>query len=453
VIYIVDNSTRQSILGHYVSRFEKKGPEREKKRRSVGMEAKFCLTDSCGKAVSAGFLEELFTHLSNIGWDLDRDKNLGIATGATRDSDSCRAMISTGTGHSKIELSVPYAGSVGALESNFLMMVEEVKSCAVPNGMHLLCLGVHPLTSPQPGMVQKKSRHLFWDQAFKKDLVHLFTISSDCQVHVDVSTDEVHVAVKVLQGLSGPQIALTANATVWRGNVDSEYLDVREAFWDWWLEGEDRAGMTRKPFVSLDDYVDRISLMKPVFITREGESLGIYHYPSFYDYYGSGSGATAVTGDGRKVKVIPEVEDIDLHDTFNWYTTRLSHYGTVENRANCQQPPEAIMSVPALTLGLVENLDNAAEYVAGFDWELLRSLRSDSLRRGPAATAGDVRVLEMSRKMLMLADEGLVGRGQDEQGYLAPLWKRLKEQSCPALECRKIFENGGIDSLIERYSL
>lgn len=444
---------RRSILDHYISRFERKATEREKECRSVGMEAKFCLTDSYGRAVEKDYLGELFSNLSGKGWDLDLDRNLGIATSANRESDTCPAVVSTGTGHCKIEFSVPYAGSLNALEENFKLMVEDVKSCTDPGGVHLLCLGVHPVTDPEPGMVQRKVRHVFWDEVFTSGLVHLFAIASDCQVHIDTTADEVHKAVTVLQGFAGPQIALTANATVWKGTVDEGYVDVREAFWDWWLRGEDRAGVTMRPFASLGDYVDRISSMRPVFVVRSGESLGIYHYPSFRDYYDSNVEVSALTCEGRVVEVVPEEADIDLHDTFNWYTCRLSHYGTVENRTNCQQPPEAIMSVPALTLGLVENMDLAAEYLAGFDWDLLRALRSASLRLGPRAAADGVQVLDLSRKMLSLAEEGLAGRGKGEQGFLEPLWERLERETCPALECREAFARGGTEELIERYSL
>lgn len=443
----------KEILDHYVSRFETKGLEPDRGPRAVGMEAKFCLTDSDGRAVTAGLTEEMFAHLSDIGWKVDTDVNLGIATGASRESATCPAVVSTGTGHCKIEFSVPYAESVDALEANFLEMVKDVKSYTDANDASLLCLGVHPATNPSPDMVQKKTRHVFWDEVFKSGLVHLFAICSDCQVHVDIDAEEVHTAVNVLQGFAGPQIALTANATVWKGDVDPGYLDVREAFWDWWLEGEDRAGVTRRPFTSLADYVDRVSSLAPVFIMREGQSLGIYRYPRFRDYYDASDGAFALTAGGQEVTVSPQVEDIDLHDTFNWYACRFSHYGTVENRANCQQPPEAILSLPALTLGLVENLERSWDYLAGFDWELLRNMRVAALRDGPMASLGDVRALDMSRKMLSLAREGLLVRGKGEQRYLDPLWERLEKRSCPAMECREIYIGGGMGSLVQRYSL
>ena len=445
---------RREILEHYLARFDSKGdPSGSAQGRQVGMEAKFCLTDSLGAAVEPERLQELFGYLEERDWTPHIDGNLGIATAAARDLPTGTAAISTGTGHCKIELSVPPCRTLQGLQADFDTMAEEVKSFADARDIHLLCLGVHPVTEPHPGLVQMKTRHTFWDRVFQSGLVHLFTVSADCQVHVDVGPEEVHKAVNVLQGFTGAQIALTANATVWKGDIDRDHLDVREAFWDWWLPWEDRAGVASCPFGSLEDYVDRLAAMRPVFVERGGRSLGIYHYRDFKEYYLGDGEAHGVTVDGERVPLVPEERDIDLHDTFNWYTARLSRYCTVENRANCQQPPSDIMTIPALTLGLVENLDKALEVLAGYDWDTLRRSRSGAVRAGPWAVEGGLTVTELCRPMLDLAREGLVERGEGEEGFLAPLVDRLERRACPALETRRLFEESGVESLVERYSL
>lgn len=442
------------IYDYYRRRFEAKDRSGEVQgRRCVGMEAKFCLTDSSGGAASDRLLQGFFDHLDSRGWAIARDENLGIATAATREYPSCPAVISTGTGHCKMEFSVPYGRNLRELESHFQGMVEDAKDAAEREEMRLLCLGVHPVTEPHPGLVQRKARHVFWDSAFEKRLVHLFALSADCQVHVDVDAHEAHRAVNVFQGLAGAQIALTANATVWRSRVDNEYLDVREAFWDWWLPGEDRAGIAREPFESMRDYSDRLASLRPVFVQRDGCSLGIYHYRDFKEYYGSGAAAWGVDPQGGRVALVPCGEDIDLHDTFNWYIARLTRYCTLENRANCQQPPDEIMSVPALTLGIMENLDAASSLVSRFTWEELRDARAEAIRIGPRAVVGGVPVSEVCRSMLEIAGEGLYGRGYGEEERLSPLWHRLEEGSCPALKTRELFSAEGVDALLERFSL
>lgn len=442
----------REILPHYLDRFRRKQLRTGDRSRRVGLEAKFCLTDSAGEAVAGEQLQYLFTHLETLGWKPVVDAHLGVFTGATIEWDGIPAVISTGTGHCKVEFAVPHAADLHTLESNFRRMVDDARVYTGPNGVHLLCLGVHPVTSPGPQLVQRKARHLFWDRVFTSGLVHLFALSADCQVHVDVSPSEAHMAVNVLQGFTGAQIALTANATVWNGIVDGEHLDVREAFWDWWLPEEDRVGVARKPFRSINDYVGRVASMRPVMVEREGVTLGIYEYPTFAGYYGGGK-ATAQTVGGEEIAVVPDVNDIDLHDTFNWFSARLSKYCTVENRANCQQPPDDIMAIPALTLGLVENLEESQSFLREYDWDMLRDFRLEAIKVGPRAEVDGLDVALICRGMLQMAKRGLASRGMGEERYLEPLWERLEERTCPALECRELFESGGTEALIERYSL
>jgi gamma-glutamylcysteine synthetase len=445
---------RDDILKHYLNRFDKKLRTRPlAKRRGVGMEAKFCVADQKGKAVDGERLQELFQGLEHKGWTLSMDSNLDIATGAEKDGFSCPACISTGTGHCKVELSVPYGKTLRDLESNFVSMSRDVKSCAGEQGIKLLCLGVHPVIEPHPSLVQKKSRHIFWDEVFDTGLVHLFALSADCQVHVDVEPQEAHKAVNVFQGLAGAQIALTANATIWKDKVDYEYLDLKEAFWDWWLPGKERAGVVSTPFTSLEDYAHRLSSLRPVFVEREGHSLGIYDYPSFRDYYFKADKVYGVTAEGERVPIEAEEKDIDLHDTFNWYAARLSRYCTLENRANCQQPREDIMAVPALTLGLMENLESASSCIDEYDWNSLRGSRFQAMRSGLQTTVDGDPLSRLCRKMLDIAERGLASRGYGEEGYLKALWERLEGEICPAVETREAFLKGGLKNLLERYSL
>jgi len=442
------------ILDYYLRRFEEKGNRsRLAGRRRVGMEAKFCLTDSHGKAVSGEQLEGFFGGLAARGWRVEIDGNLGVSIGAVKEFPMCPAAVATGTGHCKIEFSVPHGRTLQELERNFGRMVEDASGSLRKMDVYLLCLGVHPVTEPHPGLVQRKKRHIFWDRVFSTGLVYLFAISADCQAHVDIEPGEVRDAVNVLQGLAGAQIALTANATIWKQAVDEDHLDVREAFWDWWLPDSDRVGVARRPFASLEHYVDHIASMRPVFVERRGKSLGIYAYENFKEYYHAGGGAKAVTPEGDSISIQPLEKDIDLHDTFNWSVARLSRYCTIENRVNCQQPPEDIMTVPALTLGLVENLAEGVTLLEGYDWGVLRTSRRRSLMQGPGMFVEDPAMRELCRGMLQVAQRGLVARGEGEERFLAPLWDRLESASCPALEARRLFLKGGITALLERYAL
>ena len=136
----MEKTVNDRMYEYYCRRFEKKGrSERIQGRRCVGMEAKFCLTDGRGGAASEVMLQGFFEHLGDKGWTVARDDNLGIATAATREFPSCPAFISTGTGHCKVEFSVPYGRNLRELESYFQAMVEDAKSSTDGEDMRLLC--------------------------------------------------------------------------------------------------------------------------------------------------------------------------------------------------------------------------------------------------------------------------------------------------------------------------
>jgi len=189
------------------------------------------------------------------------------------------------------------------------------------------------------------------------DDVNIFTINAASHVHIDVTMEEAVSAVNVLNGFAGAQIALTAHSNVWKGHLDKKYKCVNEKFWDWWMPDRKRIGVPEKPFKDMKDYIDTISNFKPVYVKRKGMPVLLEGYKTFSGYYNSGK-ALGKDINGKEIEIIPDREDIDIHNTCYWYNARLTGYYTVENRVNDQQPPEDILCVPALTLGLVSSLSN-----------------------------------------------------------------------------------------------
>ena len=71
----------------------------------------------------------------------------------------------------------------------------------------------------------------FIDQKMGVDL-HVFATSAANQCHIDIYKDEAIRAVNICNGLSPLITVLTANAPIWAGKLDTEWIDVREIFWD-----------------------------------------------------------------------------------------------------------------------------------------------------------------------------------------------------------------------------
>jgi gamma-glutamylcysteine synthetase len=302
-----------------------------------------------------------------------------------------------------------------------------------------------------------QGRTAFWETAFgsnavvpkeEGDDVHLFTLNAANQVHVDVSRDEAVTAVNVLNGLAGAQIALTAHSSVWRDQVDPEYRCVSEMLWDWWLPAKGRVGVPARPFNDLEDYVDTIARLSPVYVKRDGEPLGIMHYGSFYDYYREGELADALNVNGQPMRVHVQPDDIDQHMTFQWFAARISRYHTVENRMNDQQPPDGLLCIAALTLGLTEALAEAWEEVSSHTWEALCQARVEACRQGLGAQVGQMKLRDLAQRALSLARDGLLARELGEESFLEPLERRIDKALSPADEAADAFKKHGIEAVV-----
>jgi len=139
--------------------------------------------------------------------------------------------------------------------------------------------------------------------------------------------------------------------------------------------------------------------------------------------------------------------------TFCWHNARISRYCTLENRVNCQEPPESLMAVGALTLGLAERLGQARALVDRHDWRDLRKGRADAMRRGLEGCVAHRPISDLCQAMLAIAAKGLRARGHGEEAYLGPLWERLRRRRSPADEAITCFRQDGIGGLLKRFLL
>ena len=277
--------------------------------------------------------------------------------------------------------------------------------------------------------------------------MNLFTVNAASHVHISAAMDESVRAVNVLTGYSGAQIALTAHSSIWKGGVDPEHRCVAEKFWDWWIPEGGRVGVPERPLGDLADYARAVSGLRPIFVKRDGVPYLVKGYPTFADCH-TARPMLAERLDGSEVELTPEPSDIDTHCTCYWWNARITRYYTVENRANDQQPPDALLSVSALTLGLVSALDEATEALSTRNWSTLRASREAACREALAGDAGGTPLCDLAGEMLDLAGLGLRRRGLGEEEFLAPLVSRLAAGECPADGAARIFGEGGVPALV-----
>jgi gamma-glutamylcysteine synthetase len=465
----------EKAIEHFLKRFEEIESKRDlrNRRRRIGSELKFPLVTPDGKAAGIEKTEALWEYLTKRGWDPLLDSYSGETIGATRQGEMNEDRAACETGFCKVEFSLAHTDTLHTLNERITEIKKLISEFSFEHGVGFLGFGIQPITYPGKHLLMKKSRNLFWDRLFGGNShiapedgtdVHLFTVSASNQVHIDVTMKEAVDAVNVFNGLAGAQIALTANSNIWKGSIDPEYKCLGEMFWDWWLkeQNQGRYGVPERKFNNLSDYFSAVLDYPPVYVRRDGVPIGLPHCPTFSHFYTCKESQTScehgyttnnlcgITPEGNSLAVQKEIQDLDQHFTFFWHNARLSRYYTLENRINDQQPPDHIMTIPALTLGIMENLNEAVSLINEYPWEMLQEARLEAARSGLEATVRNIPIAEISRSSVEVAEKGLKKRGLGEEVYLTKLSRRIQEGRCPADNAADIFNELGPGGLVER---
>jgi len=449
------------IYKYFMERFQEASASQSFAERRIGSELKFPMVNLDGTAASLETVRALWNYLQSKGWQPVEDKMTGQVVGAKKPGPQNDTVASCETGFCKAEFSLAHVANLFDLQQQIDELRAELEPFCELNNVHFLCYGIQPVTPPSKKLMMKKGRTSPWTKVFGSnrhidrkdgDDLHLFTINAANHVHVSVCPEEAIDAVNVLNGFSGAQIALTANSNIWRGQTDPHYKCVAEKFWDWWMPGSNRVGMPNSPFRDIKDYVHTIANIKPVYVVRNGKPIILEGYKTFEEYYKLGRAVGRDTK-GREVSFIPKESDIDVHNSCYWYNARISRYFTVENRVNDQQPPDDLICISAVTLGLVSALSEAKEELSSYHWEELREAREVACRQGLLGKIGEIPLAVVALRMWATARRGLLRRGLGEEKFLKPLEKRLCEFSCPADQAEDLFENGGIDALLNTWRL
>lgn len=446
-----------SIYTHFVSEFDRTIAARRSGERRIGAELKFPLVNRDGTAASSEKTDSLWRHLEARGWEPIVDGLTTRVVGAKKPGPENPTIASCETGFCKPEFSLAHVPDLFALEDSIRELRGELEAFCDKEEVFFLGYGIQPRTPPSKRLLMKKGRTCVWDKAFGAnrcltredgDDVCLFTINAGTHAHISISKEEAVDAVNVLNGFAGAQLALTANSNIWRGWIDPQFKCVAEKLWDWWMPDKRRVGVPPRPFRDLLDYVRCVAEFRPVYVRRNGTPIVLTRYGSFRDYFLAGRATGVDARTGEEVGVVPERSDLELHNTCYWYNARLSRYYTVENRANDQQPPEDLLCVSALTLGLVSALGEALEVLGVHDWQALRESRDVACQMGLAGKVDGFHLADIAERMLEVAHLGLRRRNLGEEQFLAPLQRRVREQECPADHALRVVTGGGIEALV-----
>lgn len=245
------------------------------------------------------------------------------------------------------------------------------------------------------------------------------------QVQLDVSTANYLRVINAFTQLEAAKAYLFANSQFSGADWDTQIS--RDIFWEDSMHGiyPENVGVNSKLFKEEDDFFDYLDRSAIFTAERDGETY--YFSPIRAKAYLSTSQIRAFGIDGKEISIVPEEKDFSSHRSYQFQdlTTR----GTVEFRSVCTQPLDRTFASAAFHLGLLVNLDKLEAYLEtapffesfGRDYKSLRRQFSKK-HLTDEETAG---IVQFSKDLLAIAEQGLKMRDQQEMTYLVPLKEEL----------------------------
>ena len=245
------------------------------------------------------------------------------------------------------------------------------------------------------------------------------------QVQLDVSKSNYLRVINAFTQLEAAKAFLFANSEF--SGADWDTLISRDLFWEKSMHGiyPENVGVNAKLFKDEDDFFDYLDRSAIFTAERDGETY--YFSPILAKDYLSTSQIRAFGIDGKEVSIVPEEKDFSSHRSYQFQdlTTR----GTVEFRSVCTQPLDRTFASAAFHLGLLVNLDKLETYLEtapffenfGRDYKSLRRQFSKK-QLTDEEKAG---VVQFSKDLLAIAEQGLESRGLREMTYLEPLKEEM----------------------------
>ena len=245
------------------------------------------------------------------------------------------------------------------------------------------------------------------------------------QVQLDVSTANYLRVINAFTQIEAAKAFLFANSEFSGADWDTQIS--RDIFWEESIHGiyPENVGVNAKLFKDEDDFFDYLDRSAIFTAERDGETY--YFSPIRARAYLTTDEIPAYTLNGKETLLVPLEKDFQTHRSYQFQdlTTR----GTVEFRSVCTQPLDRTFASAAFHLGLLVNLDKFEAYLEtapffesfGRDYKSLRRQFSKK-RLSDEETAG---IVQFSKDLLAIAEQGLKIRGQSETTYLEPLKEKL----------------------------
>ena len=400
----------------------------------IGIELEFPIVNLEGKATDGEVVKDLFRYLPLVlGFTIEKVDDFGnpiqLLDPVSQDTILFEVAYTT------IEFAFGKAKSIQEVEERFNFYMATIQNKLGEVNHAIVGCGIHPNWDKNDNQPVAYARYQMLMNYLKLSRTVLGTDLHDypeygaficgSQVQLDVSKPNYLRVINAFNQIEAAKAFLFANSEFSGEDWDTKIS--RDIFWEESIHGiyAENVGVTARLFKDENDFFDYLDHSAIFTAERDGETY--YFYPiRAKDYLGTPK-IHAFALDGREILLYPQEKDFQTHRSYQYQdlTTR----GTIEFRSVCTQPLNRTFAATAFHLGLLLNLNKLEAYLQsapffttfGRDYKSLRRQFSKKMLTDEEETA----IVEFSKGLLLLAEEGLEKRGKQEMAYLQPLRDKL----------------------------
>ena len=407
---------------------------KEKPDLFVGVELEYPVVNLEGKATDIEIVKELFRYLPSVlGFTIEKVDDFGnpiqLLDPLSQDTILFEVAYTT------IEFAFGRAKSIQEVEERFRDYMDLIQKKLGETKYAIAGSGIHPYwekNENQPvasARYQMLMNYLKLSRTLPRTDLHDYprygAFICGSQVQLDVSRSNFLRVINAFTQIEAAKAYLFANSEF--SGEDWNTKISRDIFWEESMHGiyPENVGVNARLFKDENDFFDYLNHSAIFTAERDGQTY--YFYPIQARDYLDTPEIQAFALNGDEVSICPQEEDFQTHRSYQYQdlTTR----GTIEFRSVCTQPLDRTFASAAFHLGLLVNLDKLEAYLRtapffitfGRDYKSLRRQFSKKKLTDEEESA----IVEFSKGLFLLAEEGLEKRGKQEMVYLEPLKKEL----------------------------
>ena len=407
---------------------------KEKPDLFVGIELEYPVINLEGKATNSEVVKDLFRYLPSVlGFTIEKVDDFGnpiqLLDPVSQDTILFEVSYTT------IEFAFGRAENIQEVEERFRDYMDLIQKKLGEANHAIIGSGIHPYWERNENQPVAYARYQMLMNYLKLSRTVLGTDLHDypqygaficgSQVQLDISKSNYLRVINAFTQIEAAKACLFANSEFSGADWDTKIS--RDIFWEESMHGiyPENVGVNTRLFKDEDDFFDYLNHSAIFTAERDGQTY--YFYPIQARDYLATPEIQAFALNGSEVIIYPQEKDFETHRSYQFQdlTTR----GTIEFRSVCTQPLDRTFAATAFHLGLLVNLNKLEAYLQsapfftrfGRDYKSLRRQFSKKVLTDEEETA----IVEFSKGLLLLAEEGLEKRGKQEMVYLEPLKKEL----------------------------